>query len=540
MRILVYYLFLGMSMTGLILVVTFFISHNLSGLHAFSNHLSRCKDYCPHIAIIIPAWNEAPVLEHTIDILLKIDYPLDALRLYIVDDGSTDETQEILAKMQQNFPENVFHVYKQGAGKGKAYAVNFGLKTVLADPWAEAVMFIDADISFKADALKRMARHLADPEVGAVTGYIKVGNRKNNYVSRSIAYEYIMSQSIARRTQNVIGVIACLAGGAQLHSRANIKALGSIIDTSTLAEDTFTTFATQKNGKKVVYEGNAFVYAEEPKTIVDLWKQRFRWGRGNLQITRAFSDVWFRPWKSRLGNVLFGLIWFCIMLTPIIMIMSAVGLVGLFLMDKQYSAHIFSYLVSVSLFVYLYSTLFAILVDRRTSRFTWFEGIFYPGMITILILIFSINPNFFFAQMNHLFGIKPYPRVNDVIMLFMETWSAMCMVCAWLVFRLAYAGVSERIINFLMLIVGYGPFLCTINLAAFIAEIKNPNLRWDKTEKISVKRIIYPRPKPVYDYNFAKAIHQDKQREYKFLCRQFLSLLLVSLFFLYPFLLLKD
>ena len=144
-----------------------------------------------------------------------------------------------------------------------------------------------------------MTRHLADPGVGAVTAYIKEGSRPGNYLTRFIGYEYITAQAAARRSQNVLGAVACLAGGAQLHSRANIEALGGRIDTSTLAEDTVTTFRTQLRGRRVIFEPHAVVWAEEPGTINGLWKQRLRWARGNLQVTRRCSPaVWFRPWRG--------------------------------------------------------------------------------------------------------------------------------------------------------------------------------------------------------------------------------------------------
>ena len=531
------YLFLGMVLCGVIPVITFFIEHNLSGLHAFSNHFKKCKDYFPQIAVIIPAWNEALVLEHTIDILLKMDYPLSSLRLYIIDDGSTDNTKEILDKMREKFPENIVHIRKEAGGKGKAHAVNYGLDVILSTDWAQALLFIDADISFKKDALRRLARHLADPDVGAVTGYIKVGNRNTNYITRSIGYEYIVSQSIARRAQNVLGVVACLAGGTQLHTRANIEALGSQINTTTLAEDTYTTFATQKLGKKVIYEGNSFVYAEEPTTIIDVWKQRFRWARGNLQITKAFKDVWFSNKQPHLGRYLFGIIWFCVVLTPVIMFLSALGFVGLYLLNKTYSYHVFFYLTSISLFVYLYTTILAIIVDRRTSRLSWLEGIVYPGLISLSILLVSINPDFFINLLGMIFHIENKRFFNDMLLLFMETWSATCMFWAWIVFRLEYIGVSPRITNFLLIIVGYGPFLCTINLAAYIAEIKRPNLKWDKTEKVTSKRIIRPHAAPINVFDFDQEIRRDVQREYVFFFREVISLLIVCGIFILLYLL---
>jgi cellulose synthase/poly-beta-1,6-N-acetylglucosamine synthase-like glycosyltransferase len=528
---LLYYLLVAMALSGVIPIIAFFIEHNLAGLHALSNHFKKCKDYCPRMAIVIPAWNEGLVLEHTIDILLKIDYPLEKLRLYIVDDGSTDNTQEILADMQGKYPDNVFHVRKESGGKGKAHAVNYGLGVILSTDWAEAILLIDADISFKKDALRRMARHLVDPQVGAVTGYIKVGNRSTNYITRSIGYEYIVSQYIARRAQNVLGVVACLAGGAQLHTRANIERLGGFIDTSTLAEDTYTTFTTQKLGKKVIYEGNAFVYAEEPTTILDVWKQRFRWARGNLQITKTFRKVWFRGRHSRLGSFFFGLIWFSVVLTPITMILSALGFLGLFFVAEDHTAQLFFYLASISLFLYLYTTIYAIVVDRRTSRLSWLEGIMYPGIISLLILAISMKPDLFFRMLSYVFYIQDSRRLHEGALLFMVTWSATCMFFAWVVFRLERAGVPERITNFLLIIVGYGPLLCTINLAAYIAEIKRPNMKWDKTEKATSKRVLRAHAAPVVAFDFDNALKKDIKREYRFLCRQLMSIAIVCAIF---------
>ena len=90
------------------------------------------------------------------------------------------------------------------------------------DDWMQALLITDADVIFEPAALRTMTRHLADPRVGAVTAYIKEGSRPGNYLTRFIGYEYVTAQAAARRGQNVLGAIACLAGGAQLHSRANL------------------------------------------------------------------------------------------------------------------------------------------------------------------------------------------------------------------------------------------------------------------------------------------------------------------------------
>ena len=200
----------------------------------------------------------------------------------------------------------------------------------------QALLITDADVIFEPSALRTMTRHLADPAVGAVTCYIKEGSRPGNYLTRFIGYEYVTAQAAARRGQNVLGALACLAGGAQLHSRANLLALGGRIDTTSLAEDTFTTFETQLRGRRVVFEPHAICWAEEPGSVVALWKQRLRWARGNVQVTFRYRRLWFRPGAGTASAACtFGLFWFCLFLQPVFMITSSAALLTLYFTGRR-------------------------------------------------------------------------------------------------------------------------------------------------------------------------------------------------------------
>ena len=102
-----------------------------------------------------------------------------------------------------------------------------------------------------------------------MTAYVREGSIRKNYLTRFIAIEYVMAQAAARRAQNVLGAQACLAGGAQLHTRENLVAMGSVIDTSGFAEDTVTTFETQLRGKRVVFDPVSY-------THLDVYKRQVR------------------------------------------------------------------------------------------------------------------------------------------------------------------------------------------------------------------------------------------------------------------------
>ncbi|NNE69288.1 MAG: glycosyltransferase family 2 protein, partial [Rhodothermales bacterium] len=189
----------------------------LVGFHGLHDHYTRVASHLPRTAIVVPAWNEDLVIGTTIDRLVSMDYPDGALRIYVVDDASTDSTPDVVKAKEIEYPGKVFHVRRDKGGEGKAHTLNHGLKQILAEDWSEAILIIDADVIFEKDALRKMARHLADPEVGAVTAYIKEGTRPGNFMTRFIGFEYITAQAASRRAQNVMGTLFCLAGGAQLH-----------------------------------------------------------------------------------------------------------------------------------------------------------------------------------------------------------------------------------------------------------------------------------------------------------------------------------
>ena len=350
--------------------------------------------------MLIPAWNEGAVLDTSVRRLLALDYPRDRLRVYVVDDASTDATPDIARELETQYPGSVRHLRREHGGQGKAHTLNHGLAVLAEEDWAQAVLITDADVIFTPLSLRRMTRHLADPSIGAVTAYIREGTRDKNYLNRFIAYEYATAQAAARRSQNVAGALACLAGGAQLHTMDNITALGGAIDASTLAEDTITTFETQLNGRRVLFEGNAIALAEEPRAIEGLWKQRLRWARGNIDVTRRYRRLWFRRSPDhRLGAPMFGLLWFCLLLQPVLMIVGSVSMIGLFFLAPNLSWQVFQKLWIVNALGYTFITAMTLLLDRRTARSSWLQALLFPGLVSLLVIVWAVFPPVFNAML---------------------------------------------------------------------------------------------------------------------------------------------
>ena len=109
----------------------------------------------PRVSIIVPARNEEEDIEQALTLLLQLDY--DNYEVIAVDDRSTDRTGEIMERMAGNphFPNpvlRVIHHRELPAGwLGKTHAMWTATKEATSD-W---LLFTDADVLFKADAVRR-------------------------------------------------------------------------------------------------------------------------------------------------------------------------------------------------------------------------------------------------------------------------------------------------------------------------------------------------------------------------------------------------
>ena len=125
------------------------------GWHGWKNHYKKVQPFYPKVAIIVPAWNEGNVIGNTIERLYDMSYPKDRIRVYVVDDASTDQTPDVVKEKNKKYPKNVFHLRRENGGQGKAHTLNHGIEIILEENWAEAMLIIDADVLFEKKALRK-------------------------------------------------------------------------------------------------------------------------------------------------------------------------------------------------------------------------------------------------------------------------------------------------------------------------------------------------------------------------------------------------
>lgn len=121
----------------------------------------RTADITPPVSIIIAAHNEVAVIGERIENLLALDYPTDALEIVIASDGSTDGTDEVVARYAGR---GVRLVAPGRVGKGAA------LEAAVAASSNDILVFSDANSQYAPGAVRALVRPFADPAVGGVAG----------------------------------------------------------------------------------------------------------------------------------------------------------------------------------------------------------------------------------------------------------------------------------------------------------------------------------------------------------------------------------
>ncbi len=249
--------------------------------------------YSPSVAVVVPAYNEEKVIVQTIASLLACDQP-EHFEIIVVDDGSKDATYRRVYDTFTDEPR--VRVYTKLNG-GKPAALNFGL----TQTQAEIIVALDADTVFTRDTITKLVRHFANPQIGAVAGNAKVGNR-TNLLTCWQALEYITSQNLDRRAFDVLNCITVVPGAVGAWRREPIERAGGFNDL-TLAEDADLTLAIRKLGYAIVYEDEAVALTEAPDTVSGFIRQRFRWMFGTMQAAWKHRDTLFRPRYGALGFV---------------------------------------------------------------------------------------------------------------------------------------------------------------------------------------------------------------------------------------------
>jgi cellulose synthase/poly-beta-1,6-N-acetylglucosamine synthase-like glycosyltransferase len=241
----------------------------------------------PSMTLIVPAHNEEKTIVKCLKSLVGQNYP--GLKILVVDDGSTDNTANVVKTFAQENP-SVRYYFKKHAGK--ASALNYGLRRVNT----ELCGFIDSDTYLSKTALGNMIGYFHD-NVASVTVCIKPASTKN-LVQKLQRMEYMIA-SFTRKLMSYINSVYYTPGFA-IYKTSVLKKLGGF-DEHTLTEDLEIGLRLKNNGYDIENTIEDYAYTEVPKTFGELFHQRMRWYRGFISNTRKYKHMFFNRNFGDLG-----------------------------------------------------------------------------------------------------------------------------------------------------------------------------------------------------------------------------------------------
>jgi len=253
----------------------------------------------PSVSVIIPAFNEGPMVERSIRSAALSDYPRGALELIIVDDGSRDDTFFHMRHLRREFPDLVRLVRFRG-NRGKRAALLEGFQAARG----EIVLTIDSDSEVEPTTVREMVKpFLADARIGAVAGRVAVLNR-DSFISRMLEVQYALAFDFGRAAQSVYRAVACCPGALSGFRRSLIlphlrewteqKFLGRPVNHG---EDQALTNIVLRSGYDTVYQSSAVVHTLAPTKYGQLSRMFVRWDRSYIVEGFSFAKFMFSAYR---------------------------------------------------------------------------------------------------------------------------------------------------------------------------------------------------------------------------------------------------
>ncbi len=252
--------------------------------------------YLPSVSVLIPAYNEEDAIADAIASVDRQTYDGE-VEIIVTDDGSTDDTWEILQELMEWYP-NLRALTK--ANGGACRANNHSLKHATND----IIVRIDADGALDPSAIEKAIKPLANPTIDAVAGNIQIRNDKASFWTRMQAIEYTLSMEMARMFQFQLRHQLCMSGAFQTIRRDALEAIDGWDPDNALAEDFDVSIRLQEHGR-IWFQPDVIAYTDAPTTFGDLYEQRVRWAKKGLVTIVRHRRAQFSTDFSMLG--LFGL-----------------------------------------------------------------------------------------------------------------------------------------------------------------------------------------------------------------------------------------
>lgn len=148
------------------------------------------------ISIVTPVYNAASFIQQTIEMVQAQTYT--DWELLLVDDGSKDNSVEVIEAFLEKNPDNRIRLINKGVNEGAALTRNRGIK----EAKGRYIAFLDADDVWLAHKLQTQMEHMEKTNAGFVFSAYEfgdeeaIGTGRVVHVPQTLAYKKALSRTV--------------------------------------------------------------------------------------------------------------------------------------------------------------------------------------------------------------------------------------------------------------------------------------------------------------------------------------------------------
>ncbi len=208
----------------------------------------------PAVSLLIPAYNEAAVIEAKIENALSLDYPPEKLEIALASDGSTDSTVPLArARAERLSASHRLRIFDYPANRGKIVALNETVPQLTG----EILVLTDAASLLAPNAIRRLVSNFADPSVGAAGGIYRIRGEDSSLTGAQEKF-YWYYESFLKSSEALLDSTL----GAHGSMYAIRRQLYPFPAPGTINDDWVIPVRIAQRGRRVAYDPSAVAFEE--------------------------------------------------------------------------------------------------------------------------------------------------------------------------------------------------------------------------------------------------------------------------------------
>jgi len=197
------------------------------------------------VSAILVVRNEEANIARKLENLLALDYAEDKLEVVAVSDGSSDATERIL---DQFSAQGRVRALRKSVSQGKAA----GLNDAVGLAGGDVLLFTDARQQIEAGALRLLMENFADPDVGAASGELMLGEPGTGETGKGMGLYWRIEKKI-RDLESASGSVVGATGAIYCVRRSLFEPLPE----GTILDDVLLPMQVARGGKRVIFDSRA-------------------------------------------------------------------------------------------------------------------------------------------------------------------------------------------------------------------------------------------------------------------------------------------